>query len=108
MLNIQVLYIESICLWNSEYSLDICSRLVVPRGRKRRIESIARVVGFDGVGYQLADWGADALDTLVEAEDRISDALNSDQLEELDDGSLDPFSYVDPAIIDVLAALGEE
>lgn len=25
------------------------------RGRKRRIESIARVVGFDGVGYQLAD-----------------------------------------------------
>src|SRR5574337_2172902 len=25
------------------------------RGRKRRIESIAHVVGFDGVGYQLAD-----------------------------------------------------
>jgi hypothetical protein len=28
---------------------------IAGRGRKRRIESIARVVGFDGVGYQLAD-----------------------------------------------------
>ncbi|RKL21520.1 hypothetical protein BFJ72_g14831 [Fusarium proliferatum] len=32
---------------------------IAGRGRKRRIESIARVVGFDGVGYQLAD----AMDT---------------------------------------------
>ena len=36
---------------------------IAGRGRKRRIESIARVVGFDGVGYRLADWGADALET---------------------------------------------
>ncbi|QWQ10956.1 P-type conjugative transfer ATPase TrbB [Ralstonia pseudosolanacearum] len=28
---------------------------IVGRGRKRRIETIARVVGFDGVGYRLAD-----------------------------------------------------
>ena len=28
---------------------------IAGRGRKRRIESIARVVGFDAVGYQLAD-----------------------------------------------------
>ncbi|CRP12124.1 hypothetical protein PAERUG_P3_North_West_16_VIM_2_07_06_03046 [Pseudomonas aeruginosa] len=28
---------------------------IAGRGRKRRIESIARVVGSDGVGYQLAD-----------------------------------------------------
>jgi len=28
---------------------------IAGRGRKRRIESIARVVGFDGVGYHLAD-----------------------------------------------------
>ncbi len=28
---------------------------IAGRGRKRRIESIARVVGFDGTGYQLAD-----------------------------------------------------
>ena len=28
---------------------------IAGRGRKRRIENIARVVGFDGVGYQLAD-----------------------------------------------------
>ena len=33
------------------------------RGRKRRIESIARVVSFDGVGYRLVDWAADALET---------------------------------------------
>jgi len=35
---------------------------IAGRGRKRRIESIARVVGFDGVGYRLAGWEADALD----------------------------------------------
>jgi len=29
---------------------------IAGRGRKRRIESIARVGGFDGVGYRLADW----------------------------------------------------
>jgi type IV secretion system protein VirB11 len=28
---------------------------IAGRGRKRRIERIARVVGFDGTGYQLAD-----------------------------------------------------
>jgi len=28
---------------------------IAGRGRKRRIESIARVIGFDGVGYHLAD-----------------------------------------------------
>jgi Flp pilus assembly CpaF family ATPase len=36
---------------------------IAGRGRKRRIESIARVVGFDGMGYRLVDWGADALET---------------------------------------------
>ena len=35
---------------------------IAGRGRKRRIESIARVVGFDGVGYRLADWETDAQD----------------------------------------------
>ena len=28
---------------------------IAGRGRKRRVESIARVVGFDAAGYQLAD-----------------------------------------------------
>jgi type IV secretion system protein VirB11 len=28
---------------------------IAGRGRKRRIESIARVIGFDGVGYRLVD-----------------------------------------------------
>ena len=34
---------------------------IAGRGRKRRIENIARVVGFDGVGYRLVDGLADAL-----------------------------------------------
>src|SRR3546814_3129660 len=28
---------------------------IAGRGRKRHVESIARVVGFDGVGYRMAD-----------------------------------------------------
>jgi type IV secretion system protein VirB11 len=28
---------------------------IAGRGRKRRVETIARVVGFDGAGYRLAD-----------------------------------------------------
>jgi type IV secretion system protein VirB11 len=47
---------------------------IAGRGRKRRIESIARVVGFDGVGYRLADWGADALETPLPELPPLSDA----------------------------------
>ena len=43
---------------------------IAGRGRKRRIESIARVVGFDGVGYQLAD----ALETPFPELPPLSDA----------------------------------
>jgi len=43
---------------------------IAGRGRKRRIESIARVVGFDGAGYQLAD----ALETPFPALPPIPDA----------------------------------
>ena len=42
---------------------------IAGRGRKRRIETIARVVGFDGAGYRLAD----ALETSFPELPRLSD-----------------------------------
>ena len=36
---------------------------IAGRGRKRRIETIARVAGFDGAGYRLIDGLADAQET---------------------------------------------
>lgn len=52
-------------------------------------------------------FAADALDTLIIAEDRIAATLDDDQLESVDDQAIDPFSYVDPALVDVLAGLGQ-
>lgn len=53
------------------------------------------------------EFSADALDALLEAEDRMRGALDDEQLGDLDDEALDPFSYIDPALIDVLMELGE-
>ncbi len=52
-------------------------------------------------------FAAEALDTMIAAEDRIWDALDADQRDAVDDGAVDPFSYVDEGIVDVLAELGE-
>jgi len=51
------------------------------------------------------EFAADALDTLLAAEDAMRAAFGEDQLEGLPDSAVDPFSYVDPAIVDVLAQL---
>lgn len=53
------------------------------------------------------EFAADALDTMIVAEDSMRDALDADQLEALEEGALDPFSYVDPGLIDVLESLGQ-
>ncbi len=53
------------------------------------------------------EFTADALDALLDAEDRMRGALDEDQLAEMDDGALDPFSYIDPELIDVLMELEE-
>ena len=52
-------------------------------------------------------FAAEALDTMIAPEDQIWDALDSDQRDAVDDGAVDPFSYVDEGIVDVLAALGD-
>ncbi len=53
------------------------------------------------------EFAADALDTMLLAEDAMRGALDPDQLDLLDDGSLDPFSYVDPSLVDTLEKLGQ-
>jgi len=52
-------------------------------------------------------FAAEALDTMIAAEDHIWDALDADQRSDVEDASIDPFSYVDQALVGVLAALGE-
>ncbi len=53
------------------------------------------------------EFAAEALDTMLLAEDAMRGALDPDQLDVLDDGSLDPFSYVDPSLVDALEKLGQ-
>jgi len=52
-------------------------------------------------------FAAEALDTMIDAEDRIWDSLDAGQRESVDDASIDPFSYVDQQLLAVLAELGE-
>jgi len=52
------------------------------------------------------EFAADALDTMLVAEDAMRGALDDDQLDSLDDAALDPFSYVSPDLVDLLEGLG--
>ncbi|MCO4771467.1 MAG: hypothetical protein KDA24_15650 [Deltaproteobacteria bacterium] len=52
------------------------------------------------------EFAADALDTMLVAEESMRAALDADQLGDLEDGALDPFSYVDPELVTVLEGLG--
>ena len=52
------------------------------------------------------EFAADALDAMLVAEDSMMGALDPDQVGALEDGALDPFSYVDPKLIDSLERLG--
>jgi type IV secretion system protein VirB11 len=53
---------------------------IAGRGRKRRIETIARVAGFDGVGYRLMDGLADMLETPLPELPPLSSDLPSPSL----------------------------
>ena len=50
-------------------------------------------------------YAAETLDVVLSAEENLRGALTEDQVANLQDESLDPLSYVDPAIIDVLEQL---
>ncbi len=51
------------------------------------------------------EFAADALDALLSAEDNMRSVFGPDQLAEVEDSAIDPFSHIDPAIIDVLETL---
>ena len=56
---------------------------------------------------QAMSFAADALDTMITAEDQFRDTLSQEQIEALDDQALDPFSYISPDIIDTLQSLDQ-
>lgn len=51
------------------------------------------------------EFAADALDALLSAEDNMRSSFDPTQLAEVEDSAIDPFSHIDPAIIDVLEGL---
>lgn len=51
------------------------------------------------------EFAADTLDVLLAAEDRLRGSLSDDQVASLQEESLDPMSYVDPSIVDILGEL---
>ena len=53
----------------------------------------------------LMRFAADALDVLIVTEDTFVDALTPEQRDALPDEALDPLSYVDAGLVDVLAGL---
>jgi hypothetical protein len=54
------------------------------------------------------EFTADALDAMLAAEENMRGALDAEQIDTLDDAALDPFSYVDPALLDRLQGLDLE
>lgn len=56
---------------------------------------------------QAMSFAAEALDTMLTAEESFRETLNSDQIESLDDQALDPFSYISPDILGALESLDQ-
>jgi len=52
-------------------------------------------------------FAAETLDLVLSAEEELRGTLTEDQIAALQDESLDPLSYVDPAIVDVLTELDQ-
>jgi len=55
--------------------------------------------------HDLMLFASDALDVFITADNRMNGSLTPDQLAAVDDQSVDPFSYVDPSILDRFAEL---
>ncbi len=50
-------------------------------------------------------FAADVLDVFIEADDHIASTFDAEQLEAAADESVDPFSYVDPGLVDLFMEL---
>lgn len=64
--------------------------------------------GDDPTRRDAMEFVAEALDTMLMAEDAMRSALDADQVGQLDEAALDPFSYVAPELVDLLSGLGDE
>lgn len=51
------------------------------------------------------EFAADALSIMLDAEDKVNGALDAEQREGLSEASVDPTSYLDPKLLDVLQSL---
>lgn len=56
---------------------------------------------------QIMSFAAEALDTMLSAENSMRDVLTEEQLMDIDEAALDPFSYVSPDIINTLQSLDQ-
>lgn len=54
---------------------------------------------------ELMTFAAEALDIVLVADERVQASLSEEQLEALDDAAVDPLSYIDPQILDLLQGL---
>ena len=57
---------------------------------------------------QIMSFASEALDTMLSTENSMRDVLTKEQLMDIDENALDPFSYVSPDIINTLQNLDRE
>lgn len=72
-------------------------------------EAVARVREYgEPTRHEMMVFAADTLDVLITAEERMWGSLSDGQLAAVEDEALDPFSYVEPALLDRFAELDAE
>jgi hypothetical protein len=78
------------------------------------LESLAQRMVQDVIEYgepdrrQMLEFADEGLDIILAADDAVRGTFAEDQLYAVDDAAIDPFSYVDPAILDVFENLPAE
>ncbi len=68
-------------------------------------EFVARFDASEPSRRNMMVFAADTLDVLIDTEDRLAETLTDEQMDAVREESLDPLSYVDPSLLDVLAEL---
>lgn len=82
-------------------------------GMNTQLQDLADRVFADIVEYgepdrrQMLEFSSEALDIVIATDDAIRGSFEEDQLWDVEDPALDPFSYVDPTILDAFADRGE-